>query len=188
MLLCLLELLGCPDLAAHRRVLSHVVLLGLQLQVHVALLLTDLERIESISLKLGSPVKVHIFESHGASQSHSSRTSVTSLFDASHLGLFTLVLGTLQLLMLFEHGNFVVCIGCPSKGTTLRGALWPIHRLPHVGRPTSRVSWQLVARSDWLVTRVQEIINVCVICLSITSEIHSLRTWLKSMVNTIHRL
>ena len=187
MLFCLLELLGCPDLATHRRVLSHVVLLGLQLQVHVALLLTDLERVESISLKLCSPVKVHVFESHGASQSHSSRTSVTSLFDASHLGLFTLVLGTLQLLMLFEHSNFVVRIGCSTE-STLRGAIWSIHRLPHVGRPTSRVSWQLVARSDWLVTRVQEIINVCVICLSITSEIHSLRTWLKSIVNTIHRL
>lgn len=144
MLFILLELLGCPDLASHRRVLSHVILLRSQLKVHVALLLTDLERVESISLKLGSPVKVHVFESHSACQSHISRTSVTSLFDAGHLGLFTLVLGPLQLLMLFEHSNFVVCIGCPTE-STLRGALGSIHRLPHVGRTTSGIRWQLVA-------------------------------------------
>ena len=144
MLFCLLELLRCPDLATHRRVLSHVILLGLQLKVHVALVLSYLERVESISLKLCSSVKVHVFESHGPSQSHSSRTAITSLFDASHLGLFTFVLGSLQLLMLFEHSNFVVCIGCSTK-STLRGAIWSIHRLPHVSRSTSWISWQLVA-------------------------------------------
>ena len=125
--------------------LGHVILLCLQLQVDITWLLTNLEWVESITLELRSPVKVHVFERHGTCETHSAGTTITCLLDASHLGLFTLVLGTLQLLMLFEHGDFVVCIGCPSKGTTLRGALWPIHRLPHVGRSTSGVSWQLEA-------------------------------------------
>ena len=81
--------------------LGHVILLCLQLQVDITWLLTNLEWVESITLELRSPVKVHVFECHGTCETHITGSTITSLFDASHLGLFTLVLGPLQLLMLF---------------------------------------------------------------------------------------
>ena len=84
--------------------------------------------------------------------------------------------------MLFEHSNFVICIGCSRESATLRGTFRSVHRLPHVGSSASRIRRQLVPRSDRLIARVQEIVDVCVIGLSIASEIHPLRNKTKRII------
>ena len=91
--------------------LIEVGVLGGELEVVVsAILLTNLEGIKGVALELSLAVEVHVLERHCAGESHCARAPVCNFLHACQLCLLPFVLRSLHLLVLLEHGNFIIGI------------------------------------------------------------------------------
>ena len=128
----LLELLGRPNLPALRVGLVHVGPLRLQLQIVLARALVDLEWVESVALKVGLAIEVHLLERELVGAHAACRPR---LFHHPSDGCFlALVLLSLLLLQLVHHCHFF--------NRCTRGSHWSFVLWGCCGGPWVR--WKLV--------------------------------------------